>query len=200
MFGIGSGEGIQMDEIECDIDEEMNNEHFSGKNINDSFINKLRDISTFNPSGIKGKEKTNNSMMILPPSSIDLKLRNRDSFVANSHMDNYKHFLIDPYKQDGYNSHRNRQISANYLKTDSPEKNLKLNIEASQLISNRSNRNNIRDQQNENRRKSGNSVNQLNLNPFLAGSSQNTSPLSLPASPMMMQTQNKTGFNDQPQF
>lgn len=43
-----------MDEIECDIDEDVDDEHYTSKNINDSFINKLRDISTFNPSGIKG--------------------------------------------------------------------------------------------------------------------------------------------------
>lgn len=54
---------LSLDEIECDLDEEADNEHFSGKhNINDSFINKLRDISTFNPSGIKGKEKDANSV------------------------------------------------------------------------------------------------------------------------------------------
>lgn len=65
-----------MDEIECDIDEDQDNERVSGKNnINESFINKLRDISGFNPSGIKGKEKgANNSMMIFPPSSIDTKM------------------------------------------------------------------------------------------------------------------------------
>jgi hypothetical protein len=50
-------DGLHLDEIECDIDEDVNNEYYSGKNINDSFINKLRDISSFNPSGNKGKEK-----------------------------------------------------------------------------------------------------------------------------------------------
>ena len=57
---------LNVDEIECDIDEDLDNEHYSSKNINNSFINKLKDFSTFNPSGNKGKEKVNNSMMILP--------------------------------------------------------------------------------------------------------------------------------------
>lgn len=62
----------------------MNNEHFSGKNINNSFINKLRDISTFNPSGIKGQEKTNNSVLILPSSAINNKFRGRDSLASQN--------------------------------------------------------------------------------------------------------------------
>ena len=68
---------MEVDEIECDIDADVDDEHYSGKNINDSFINKLRDISTFNPSGIKGKERNNNSMMAIPLSSIDIRMRDR---------------------------------------------------------------------------------------------------------------------------
>lgn len=57
---------LVLDEIDCDIDEDLDNEHYTGKNINDSFINKLKDFSSFNPSGNKGKEKVNNSMMVIP--------------------------------------------------------------------------------------------------------------------------------------
>jgi len=67
---------LEMSDIECDIDEDVEGANDQGKNINDSFINKLRDISTFNPSGIKSKEKGCNSMMALPVSSIDMKKQN----------------------------------------------------------------------------------------------------------------------------
>lgn len=51
---------IVPDEIDCNIDEDFDNEHYHhDKNINNSFINKLKDFSTFNPSGNKGKEKVN---------------------------------------------------------------------------------------------------------------------------------------------
>lgn len=40
---------LNHDEIECNIDEELDNEHATGKNINDSFINRLKDFSSFNP-------------------------------------------------------------------------------------------------------------------------------------------------------
>ena len=73
---------VEVDEIECDIDADVDDEHYSSKNINDSFINKLRDISTFNPSGIKGKEKVNYSMMIIPMSSIDTKIKDRGSTAS----------------------------------------------------------------------------------------------------------------------
>jgi len=48
---------LGMDEIECNIDEDIDNEHYTGKIINDSFINKLKDFSTFNPSRDKAKDK-----------------------------------------------------------------------------------------------------------------------------------------------
>lgn len=69
---------LELDEIECDIDENIDDEHYTGKhkNINDSFINKLKDFSSFNPSGNKGKEKKNkmnNSMMSLPVSAIEMR-------------------------------------------------------------------------------------------------------------------------------
>jgi hypothetical protein len=89
----------------------------------------LRDISTFNPSGIKGKEKINNSMMIIPPSSIDIKMRGRDSSMVNTHFDHFKQF--EPHNKDGgYNSLRTKYLSGNYLNTDSPEKNNDLNLDA----------------------------------------------------------------------
>ena len=56
---------VDMEEIECNIDEDIDNEHYSDKNINNTFINKLKDFSTFNPSGKKGLEK-NNSMLVAP--------------------------------------------------------------------------------------------------------------------------------------
>jgi hypothetical protein len=64
------------DEVDCNIDEEFDNEQLDNRlknqslernNINNSFINKLRDFSTFNPSGNKGREKINNSCMIVIP-------------------------------------------------------------------------------------------------------------------------------------
>ena len=58
---------IEVEEVECDIDEDFDNEKFTGKMINNSFINKLKDFSTFNPSGNKGREKLNNSLHILIP-------------------------------------------------------------------------------------------------------------------------------------
>ena len=81
---------MSLDEIECDLDEEQDNEHFyNGKNsINSSFINKLRDISTFNPSGIKGKEREgsiaggiNSSVLIIPKSQIDVNILNRGGSI-----------------------------------------------------------------------------------------------------------------------
>lgn len=69
---------LGLDEIECNIDEDIDNEHCTGKNINDSFINKLKDFSSFNPSGNKGKEKVNNSMMVVPYSTIDMKQKIRN--------------------------------------------------------------------------------------------------------------------------
>ena len=62
---------VFLDEIECDIDEDLDDEHYTEKMINDSFINKPKDISTFNPSGIKGKEKISTSMMLPAFSHID---------------------------------------------------------------------------------------------------------------------------------
>lgn len=61
----------------------MNDEHYSDKNVNNTFINKLKDFSTFNPSGNKGKEKINNSMMVMPLSTIDMKKRNKGSIVED---------------------------------------------------------------------------------------------------------------------
>ena len=54
---------MNVDEVECNIDEDIDNEHYTGKNIHDSFINRLKDFSAFNPSGNKGQEKINNSMI-----------------------------------------------------------------------------------------------------------------------------------------
>lgn len=62
---------IAPDEIDCNIDEDFDNEHYQEKlNINNSFINKLKDFSTFNPSGNKGREKINNSCIIVIPQSL----------------------------------------------------------------------------------------------------------------------------------
>jgi hypothetical protein len=54
-----------MDEIECNIDEDVDNERYTGKNINDSFINKIKDFSAINPSGNKGKEKGSSVIFIV---------------------------------------------------------------------------------------------------------------------------------------
>ena len=78
MLEVRSNE-VDVDEIECDIDEDLDNEHYTGKNIHDSFINKLKDFSSFNPSGNKGKEKMNNSVMI-PYHNKNKKQISRDSF------------------------------------------------------------------------------------------------------------------------
>ena len=51
------GANLEIDEDECNIDEDFDNERYTGKVINNSFINKLKDFSTFNPSGNKGKER-----------------------------------------------------------------------------------------------------------------------------------------------
>lgn len=100
-----------MDEIECNIDEDIDNEHYTGKVINDSFINKLKDFSTFNPSLNKGR---NNNSMLLPFSSIGKKERisnvSKDSFLG-----------IDKLAQ-GYSSVRHRQVGRLHVRTDSPDK------------------------------------------------------------------------------
>ena len=72
---------VDIEELECDIDEDLDDEHYSDKNINNTFINKLKDFSTFNPSGNKGSEKNNNSMMIIPVSTIDMRRKARNSNV-----------------------------------------------------------------------------------------------------------------------
>lgn len=51
---------VEIEEIECNIDEDLDNEHYTGKNINESFINRLKDFPYINPSGNKGKEKGGN--------------------------------------------------------------------------------------------------------------------------------------------
>lgn len=51
---------LEIEEIECNIDEDLDNEHYTGKNINESFINRLKDFPYINPSGNKGKEKGGN--------------------------------------------------------------------------------------------------------------------------------------------
>ena len=58
--------GDNGEEAECDIDEDFDNENFQEKNINNSFINKLKDFSTFNPSGNKGREKGPGSFLVIP--------------------------------------------------------------------------------------------------------------------------------------
>lgn len=48
-----------MDEIDCNLDEDLDKK--DDKTINNSFVNKLKDFSSFNPSGNKGKEKIGNN-------------------------------------------------------------------------------------------------------------------------------------------
>lgn len=38
-------EMLSPDEIQCDLDDDIDNEHYTGKNINDSFVNKLGNFS-----------------------------------------------------------------------------------------------------------------------------------------------------------
>lgn len=56
----------EMDERECNLDDDVDDERYTAKNIKDGFVHNLRDFSSFNPSGNKGKEKMNNSMMMMP--------------------------------------------------------------------------------------------------------------------------------------
>ena len=78
---------LEVDEIECNLDEDFDNEHYTGKHVKDSFINKLRDFSSFNPSTVVGKDKINNSEMVIPKSTFEFKRQPRgtgatkDSFV-----------------------------------------------------------------------------------------------------------------------
>ena len=80
---------LEVSDIECDIDEDVDQQEReaagmgNGKAINDSFINKLRDISSFKPSGIKAKDKGNSSMMVMPVSSIDLRMKHRNSNLSH---------------------------------------------------------------------------------------------------------------------
>ena len=57
---------LRLDDSQCNLDEDIDNEYFTGKNIKDGFVQKLKDFSAFNPSGLKGIEKMNNSMMMVP--------------------------------------------------------------------------------------------------------------------------------------
>ena len=75
-----------LDEIECDLlDEDMFNEASSAegaggtaRNIHSSsFVNKLKDFSSFNPSGNKGKEK----ILLQPPIILASK---RDSIFGQN--------------------------------------------------------------------------------------------------------------------
>lgn len=79
---------IEVDEIECNIDEDLDNEHYTEKNINNSFINKLKDFSSFNPSGNKGKEKMNNSVIVIQTYDNKAKWALRESleFAKNEHL------------------------------------------------------------------------------------------------------------------
>ena len=70
---------ISPEEVDCNIDEDIDNEHCTSKNINNSFINRLKDFSAFNPSGNKGKEKGNNSVLV-PYGSRDVNFK-RDSIL-----------------------------------------------------------------------------------------------------------------------
>lgn len=47
---------LNPDEIECDLDDDIDNEHYTSKNINDSFVNKLGNFSLLNPS-VNSKEQ-----------------------------------------------------------------------------------------------------------------------------------------------
>lgn len=62
---------LGVDEVECNIDEHMDNEHYTGKHVKDSFINRMRDFSNFNPS--LGRDKVNNSEMVIPKSAFDFR-------------------------------------------------------------------------------------------------------------------------------
>lgn len=82
---------LEIDEIDCNLDEDYDNEHYSGKHVKDSFINKLRDFSSFNPSTIVGRDKVNNSEMVIPKCVFDLRRQaygtgaTKESFILNDH-------------------------------------------------------------------------------------------------------------------
>ena len=82
----------ELEEIECNIDEDLDNEHYTGKNINESFINRLKDFPYVNPSGNKGKEKiinSNSNTNVMNPSKVSKqRLKSRDSFEIgnNDHL------------------------------------------------------------------------------------------------------------------
>jgi hypothetical protein len=81
-----SSERLHIDSIECDLDEEMDNEYYTGKNVKDSFINKRKEFSSINPS-VLGREKVNNSEIVNPKSAFDFKRKpngtnaTKESFV-----------------------------------------------------------------------------------------------------------------------
>ncbi|CDW81528.1 UNKNOWN [Stylonychia lemnae] len=108
---------LNHEEIDCNIGEEIEYDEQSGKNINNSFINRLKDFSTFNPSGVKDKFAFNNSAYIL--NGADKKYFNRDSLPVNPSQ------LIDSKIQQNYNSARQNMMNY-HLKTQSPEHQKKL--------------------------------------------------------------------------
>lgn len=68
---------MELDEIECNLDEDLDNERSGSalgteKIINGTFVQRLKDFSSFNPSGNKGSEKMLNNSMMLIPSSIQM--------------------------------------------------------------------------------------------------------------------------------
>ncbi len=46
---------LNHDEIECDLDDDIDDEHYTSKTINDSYVNKLGNFSLLNPS-VSSKE------------------------------------------------------------------------------------------------------------------------------------------------
>ncbi|CDW84589.1 UNKNOWN [Stylonychia lemnae] len=110
---------LQVDEIACDLDEDVDNEHYSDRNINNSqFVNKLRDFSSFNPSGNKGKEKFNyTSSTLMAQNNADIKRKAKRASLNGTDQNivgnqNAQLLLIGKDQAiHGYNSTRNNQTS-----------------------------------------------------------------------------------------
>lgn len=60
---LNTDEFLNPDEIECNLDDDIDDEHYTGRNINNS-VSKLRDFSSLNPTIIRANARANNSVMI----------------------------------------------------------------------------------------------------------------------------------------
>ena len=107
MFMRAGADIMELDEIECNLDEDFDNERGESagteKIINGTFVQRLKDFSTFNPSGNKGSEKMLSNSMMLIPSSINM---NKKRVSMKGGASSTKHQKERDIENEGFNSAR----------------------------------------------------------------------------------------------